>query len=86
MFVGSVSTWLQANDRADGQALPVQQPMTEQAVAAAAFAGAQSSLYQSIAGLAATAALKRLLADGQPEPAALRTLIGAAGLILDRVA
>jgi hypothetical protein len=86
MVVGSVSTWLQTNNWANGQASPAQQVVTEQVVANAALASAQSSYYQGIAGLAATAALKRLLAQGKPEPAALRTLIGAAGLVLDKSA
>jgi hypothetical protein len=86
MVVGSVSTWLQGNDWANGQASPTQQVVTEQAVANVAFASAQSNYYQGVADLAATAALRRLLAEGQPEPAALRTLIGAAGLILDKIA
>jgi hypothetical protein len=86
MVVGSVSTWLQANDWANGQALPVQQVVTEQAVANAALASALSSFYRGTASLAAMAALKRLLAEGKPEPAAVRTLIGAAGLILDKIA
>jgi hypothetical protein len=86
MVVGQVSTWLQANDWANGQTSPTQQVITEQAVADAALASAQANYYQGMASLAATAALKRLLAEGKPEPAALRTLIGAAGLILDKVA
>ena len=86
MVVGSVSTWLQANDWANGQVSPVQQVITEQAAANAALASAQSNLYQGTASLAAMAALKRLLAAGKPEPAAVRTLIGAAGLILDKIA
>jgi hypothetical protein len=86
MVVGSVSTWLQANDWANGQALPVQQVVTEQAVANAALANAQSNFYRGTASLAAMAALKRLLAEGKPEPATVRTLIGAAGLILDKIA
>ena len=86
MVVGSVSTWLQANNWANGQASPTQQVVTEQAAANSALASAQSNYYQGMAALAATVALKRLLAQGKPEPAALRTLIGAAGLILDKVA
>jgi hypothetical protein len=86
MVAGQVSTWLQANDWANGQVSPAQQDISEQVVANAAFAGAQSNYYQGVASLAATAALKRLLAEGQAEPAALRTLIGAAGLIIDKVA
>jgi hypothetical protein len=86
MFVASVPTWLQGNDWANGQASPTQQVVTEQAAANAALASAQSNYYQGIADLAATAALRRLLAEGKPEPAALRALIGPAGLILDKVA
>jgi hypothetical protein len=86
MVVSSVSTWLDANSWANGQASPQQQVITEQAVANAALASAQSNFYQDTAGLAAMAALRRLLAEGRPEPAAVRTLIGAAGLLIDKVA
>jgi hypothetical protein len=67
--VGSVSTWLQANNWANGQASLTQQVVTEQAAANSALASAQSNYYQGIAGLAVTVALKRLLAQGKPEPA-----------------
>ena len=86
MVVGSVSAWLQANEWANGQTVPTQKVITEQTLANAALANAQSSYYEGVASLAATAALKRLLAQGTRESAALRTLIGAAGLILDKVA
>jgi hypothetical protein len=59
MVVGQVSTWLQANDWANGQTSPTQQAITEQAVANAALASAQANYYQGIASLAATAARRR---------------------------
>ena len=86
MLVGSISTWVQANEWANGQTSPAQQTLTEQAAANVALASAQSNYYQGTASLAAAAALKRLLGQGKPEPSALRTLIGAAGLIFDKTA
>lgn len=86
MFVAPVSTWLQANSWANTQGPPIQQVMTVQDVADAAFASAQSNYFQGTAGLAAMVALKRLQAAGKPEPAALQTLIVAAGPILNKIA
>jgi hypothetical protein len=86
MFVGPMSTWLQANSWANAQGSPIQQVITEQVSANASFAGAQSDYFLGTAGLAATAALKRLQAQGKPEPVALASLIAAAGNIINKLA
>jgi hypothetical protein len=86
MFVAPVSTWMQANSWANTQGSPIQQVMTVQDVADAAFASAQTDYFQGTAGLAGMAALKRLQAAGKPEPAPLQTLIGAVGAILNTIA
>jgi hypothetical protein len=86
MVVAPVSIWLQANSSASAQGSPTQQAITEQAVADAALASAQSDYVFGAAGLVAGAAAKRLLAQGQPQSAALETLLAAAGNIIDKLA
>ena len=86
MFVGPVSTWLQANSWANAQASPIRQLITEQVSANAALASAQSDYFLGTAGLAATAAAVRLQAQGKPEPISVETLIAAAGKIIDKLA
>jgi len=86
MFVAPVSTWLQANNWANAQGSPIQQVITEQMSANAALASAQSDYVLGVVGLAAGAAAKRLLAQETPAPAALETLIAAAGNIINRLA
>ena len=60
--------------------------MTEQVAAGAALASAHASYFQGTAGLAASAAAKRLQARMKPEPISLQTLIAAAGHIINRLA
>jgi len=86
MFVGPVSTWLQANGWANAQNSPVQQVIAEQASAHASLAGAHSDYFLGTAGLAAIAAARRLQAKKQPEPVSLQTLIRATGTIIDKLA
>ena len=86
MFVGPVSTWLQANSWANAQASPIRQLITEQISTNAALASAQSDYFLGIAGLAAAVAGKRLQAQGKPEALSVETLIAAAGGIINKLA
>jgi hypothetical protein len=86
MLVGPVSTWLQANSWANAQTSPIQSVIMEQVAADASLASAHSNYFLGTAGLVASAAAKRLQANGKPEAAALGALIAAAGNLINKLA
>jgi hypothetical protein len=86
MSVQPVAAWRQMQRWFDSQAAMTQQLSSAHDAANAAFAAAQSNYYQSLANLAAQAALTRIQNDAKAKSAGLQTLIDSLGSSVNKVA